>query len=248
MPTEFLLQNPEHSDQELKQEAQDLSDETEAVSDIKYGYFVPSSSDQDDHIVQLHSVPQSNAPNRGKQKCKHIIAVEYHLDPTAFSNSIESNNPDNPNRVIIGSCDCKAFEYTMTNNTPSKKPKSDGGPEAVPLEKIKNTAPAFEDLPEFGLMEYRGQEYIKKEGLLWGLHQEHPDVEISTEALVLEPERAAVKCELRKDGQLLATGHGSATPNKIIKKQLVEMAETRSINRAIRHLFSLPLTGEEVKG
>lgn len=242
----YLLENPEDWTQELKDEAQELSEGIEPLEDADNMFWVSSSSKDEPHKVMLKARKKDKVNLPTKQKCKHILALEFAYDPEWATNSIYHKDPTKPDKVLIGACDCKAFKYTMSNGGGKKPQKSTKEPNAVPLEKIQDTAPVFQDLPEFGIMILHGKKYIKKEGLLWGLHQEFPDVIIETEALVLEPKRAVVRCTLRNGEGIMTTGHGSAVPSPVVKKQVTEMAETRAINRAIRHLFDLPLTGEEV--
>lgn len=109
-----------------------------------------------------------------------------------------------------------------------------------------STVPAEFEKLGIGVMTFKGKPYVCKEGLLRYLHNKHTDASIETE--LKESEGAAiVKATITvENGKKRATGWGSASSKDTIITRLVEMAETRAVNRAIRHLFALPVSFEEI--
>lgn len=116
-------------------------------------------------------------------------------------------------------------------------------------EAVAEHFPQFADLPTFGLMIYRGKPYIKKEGLVFGFRRDHPTWQMET-LLVENGEEVLYRTVIRNDaGGVVANGYGSASKQNTKINRLHEMAETRSVCRAIRVLYGFPLgfSGELVK-
>lgn len=99
----------------------------------------------------------------------------------------------------------------------------------------------------YGLMIYRGEKYLMKEALIAGARRKYPDLRIETE-LMAHGDITIVRATVQSlNANVKAQGFGTASKADTQIKRLVEMAETRAINRAIRHLFGLPTTFEEIK-
>lgn len=83
----------------------------------------------------------------------------------------------------------------------------------------------------------RGKQYLEVKWRLVWFREEHPRGGISTEIINTDPVlvRAIITSD---DGQILATGHGSANDNGqnvVWKGKAIEKAETAAIGRALAH-------------
>lgn len=86
------------------------------------------------------------------------------------------------------------------------------------------------------LTDLKGKKYLECKWRLMWFRDDHPNGKVSTEMLSSDPLlfRASV---LTAEGELLATGHGSATakPGAVWTGREVEKAETAAISRALGH-------------
>ncbi len=86
------------------------------------------------------------------------------------------------------------------------------------------------------LTDLKGKKYLECKWRLCWFRDDHPHGKVSTELLSSDPLlfRASV---LTAEGELLATGHGSATakPGAVWTGREVEKAETAAISRALGH-------------
>lgn len=243
----YVLQNPEDWTDEDDEEAKQLSKKVEKLEDNEYGFRVPSSSGGKPHTVMVKGKkkPAGNLPK--KQKCKHIVAVEHKMGHNVYANSIYAADPKKPDKLLIGHCDCKAFQYTMSEGGQSSSSSTQVQEvEETPVEIAGEIDERFKDLPAFGVMKYQGKRYIKKAGLQMGFNKAYPEGVIETNVLKVGPKYAAVRAVAENGEGVLGTGMGSAKKSNC-HTRLLEMAETRAVNRAIRHVFGLPVSGEEVK-
>jgi len=168
----------------------------------------------------------ANKPGKGEAKvCKHIWAVIFY----------RKNHPSNG--------EASSVELPSPPSTEEEVPEviESGGKEQTLDER-------FRDLPQFGVMVYQGKTYVTKDGLLWGLYQHYPKATIQTGVVVFgEKIGFWAKVEDPESGRS-AMGHGFPRAGRNPISQLPEMAETRAINRAIRHLLGWPTSVEEVIG
>lgn len=243
--TLYLLQNPEEGLEEDLEKAEDLASEVARLDEDGGEYEVPSASREQSHIVTIQAAAESELPPYSKEKCHHILAVEKAVSDNAFPNSLNGEDPRKPDMWLTGACECERFQYTFSEGTPDVE-KPEEPEESSPVEVAADSNEMFADVPGSMTMTYQGKQYIKKAGLLWGLRQEYPKASIETEVLNMRDDFVLVKATITGLKGFCTEAHGTATPDNTRTDRIFEMAETRAISRAIRHLFALPVSGPEV--
>lgn len=90
--------------------------------------------------------------------------------------------------------------------------------------------------PKEHLIDIKGKQYLEVKWRLVWFREDHPDWGIETSIKDdVEAQRATAKATIKNEnGNVISTGHKTASPNNIIK-DYVELAETGAIGRALAH-------------